>query len=99
MKHSEFRIGLEFWCREKQRRCTDVGSRVIIAISQEPHEVVALIPADSPTEAPQTRSYITDDASWLSGPPYQVAEQVFDKYDLEACSLDQERTPPRIAPR
>ena len=25
------------------------------------------------------------DPSWLSGPPYAVAEVVFDEYDLMAC--------------
>ena len=28
-----------------------------------------------------------DDTSWLNGPPYAVCETVFDKNDLEACTL------------
>jgi hypothetical protein len=28
-----------------------------------------------------------DDESWYNGPPYAVAESVFDEYDLEGCSL------------
>jgi hypothetical protein len=28
-----------------------------------------------------------DDPSWYNGPPYAVAELVFDEYDMEACSL------------
>lgn len=28
-----------------------------------------------------------DDLSWLSGPPYAVAEIAFDEYDLEGCHL------------
>ena len=28
---------------------------------------------------------IDDDASWLNGPPYAVAELVFDEYDLPVC--------------
>ncbi|MGH6899756.1 MAG: hypothetical protein ACREJ5_24935 [Geminicoccaceae bacterium] len=28
-----------------------------------------------------------DDSSWFNGPPYAVAEQVFDEYDIEACWL------------
>ena len=32
MQHSEFRIGAVFRCGEKRWRCTDVGSRVIVAI-------------------------------------------------------------------
>ena len=29
---------------------------------------------------------MTDDPDWLIGPPYKVAEVVFDEYDVEACS-------------
>ncbi len=32
MQHSEFRIGAVFRCGDKRWRCTDVGSRVIVAI-------------------------------------------------------------------
>lgn len=27
-----------------------------------------------------------DDSSWLNGPPYAIAETVFDEYDIEGCS-------------
>ena len=36
MKVSDFKIGLEFWMSGKQYRCTDVGSRVIVAIHLDP---------------------------------------------------------------
>jgi hypothetical protein len=29
-----------------------------------------------------------DDASWYNGPPYAVAESVFDEYGQGGCSLD-----------
>lgn len=29
-----------------------------------------------------------EDASWYNGPPYAVAETVFDEYDLDECQLD-----------
>ncbi len=32
MQHSDFSIGLEFYCGGNRWRCTDVGSRVIVAI-------------------------------------------------------------------
>jgi hypothetical protein len=32
MKHSEFVIGLEFWMSGARWRCTDVGTRTVIAI-------------------------------------------------------------------
>ena len=40
MKHSEFQIGTEFFTAEGKWRCTDVGTRVIVAISLEPREIV-----------------------------------------------------------
>ena len=30
---------------------------------------------------------MSDDPSWLIGPPYKVAEAVFDEYDIQGCSL------------
>ena len=29
-----------------------------------------------------------DDKSWCNGPPYAVAESVFDEYDMDGCSPD-----------
>lgn len=28
------------------------------------------------------------DPSWLKGPPYAVAEHVFDEYDMDGCSKE-----------
>jgi hypothetical protein len=33
---------------------------------------------------------MTDDPSWLHGPPYGVVEHVFDEDSVEACTLEQE---------
>ncbi len=65
MRHEAFRIGLEFECGGRQWRCTDKGTRTVIAIALE----------------------YPEDPSWYNGPPYAVAETVFDEYDLEACVL------------
>ena len=65
MQHGDFYIGLEFYTATGRWRCTDAGTRVIVAIQ-----------FDAP------------DASWYNGPPYSVAESVFDEHDLEGCSLD-----------
>ncbi|WP_218511996.1 hypothetical protein [Variovorax sp. dw_308] len=35
MNHSDFTIGGEFWCGGAKWRCTDKGTRVIIAIKLE----------------------------------------------------------------
>ena len=85
MKHDEFHIGLEFWCGGRRWRCTDVGSRVVIAICLEPHEVVTVARTGLTTAATTTRA-ITDDASWFEGPPYAVAEEVFDEHAIDGCS-------------
>ena len=39
MKHSDFAIGDEFWCGGRQWRCTDIGTRVIVAIRLDAVEV------------------------------------------------------------
>ena len=65
MTKGDFRIGLEFHTATGKWRCTDIGTRVIVAIKLD-----------------QT------DESWYNGPPYAVAESVFDEYDFGGCSLD-----------
>lgn len=55
--------------------------------SLEPHEVVSLI-ADP--QGRSKRTHVTDDSSWLSGPPYGVPEHVFDESDIQGCSLDRD---------
>lgn len=32
MKHSEFEIGQNFFCNDEEWKCTDIGTRVIVAI-------------------------------------------------------------------
>ena len=65
MRHEEFKIGMEFTTAGglSRWRCTDIGTRVIVAIQIEPGK----------------------DPSWYNGPPYAVAEFVFDEDDIVAC--------------
>ena len=87
MTPKDFHIGLEFWCCGKLWRCTDIGSRVVIAISLEEHEVVS---SEQDTNAPGKRierRYMSSDPIWLDGPPYGVVEHVFDEDSLKVCSL------------
>ena len=63
MQRTDFEIGLEFECGGKRWRCTDLGTRTVIAIALE----------------------YPEDPSWYNGPPYAVAEAVFDEYDIKAC--------------
>lgn len=65
MRHADFVIGREFRCGGRDWRCTDVGTRTVIAVALG-------MPAD-----------------WYTGPPYIVAETVFDENDLPGCELVQ----------
>ncbi len=64
MKKEDFKIGQEFFTDTGKWRCTDIGTRTIVAIKLD-----------------------KDDKSWYNGPPYAVAEEVFDEYDFEGCDL------------
>ena len=87
MKLIDFRIGIDFWCGGRQWRCTDVGTRVVVAISLEPHEGLGHPPRAEGEHPGPIEHYVTDDPSWLVGPPYAVVEHVFDEGDLAACSV------------
>lgn len=89
MKHSDFVIGKSFWCGGREWRCTDIGTRTIIAICLDDHEVVtvSLGPVREETRRTITRSEAEADG-WFNGPPYAVAEHVFDEYDQHPCAFD-----------
>jgi len=87
MTHKEFRIGLEFWCGGRRWRGTDVGSRVVVAICLDPHEVMSLEEDSNAPGKRRERRSNTDDPAWFNGPPYAVVEFVFDEYSLPSCSL------------
>jgi hypothetical protein len=86
MNHDEFRIGLEFWCGGRRWRCTDVGKRTVVAICLESHEVVSITRGNGEGGVSE-RITMTDDDSWFVGPPYAVAEEVFDEYSIQGCSF------------
>src|SRR5690242_6343001 len=90
MNHSDFQIGIEFWCGDNRWRCTDIGTRVVVAISLEPHEVTDYVPSADGVSPGTIQRRITDDPSWLVGPPYAVVERVFDEYSMLGCSLARE---------
>jgi hypothetical protein len=70
MRHEDFKIGMLFECSDHRWRCSDIGSRTVVAFRLD-HE---------------------DDPSWYKGPPYAVAETVFDEYDQEGCEALDEAT-------
>jgi hypothetical protein len=90
MRQDEFSIGDEFWCAGKRWRCTDIGTRVIVAICLEPRELVRMTRDLQDKTTYRHERFISDDPRDLNGPPYGIAESVFDEYDIEACSVDPE---------
>ena len=89
MRHEEFRIGMEFWCGGRRWRCTDVGTRVVVGVCLEAHEVVTVTGKPGASGTTTTRTIAADD-SWFAGPPYAVPEEVFDEHSMDACSLSPE---------
>jgi len=83
MKHSDFSTGLEFYTGEAKWRCTDIGTRTIIAIRVDQVTVT-----HSDGKGNRTSEIVTDDPSWFNGPPYAVAEFVFDEYSFAVCCLN-----------
>lgn len=78
----EVEIGDHFRSGGGAFRCTDKGSRTIAAIRVDEVTVAS--------SGGETRVLSYDEASrdgWFNGPPYAVAEVVFDEDDLEGCDL------------
>jgi hypothetical protein len=79
MKLSEFKIGEEFTMGEHRLRCTDIGTRVIVAIKVSPVNIIRdgkkIILTHEEAEA----------EGWFNGPPYAVVEYVFDEDGQEIC--------------
>ena len=89
MTHKEFQIGAIFWCSGRRWRCTDIGTRTVIAMRIDQMEVGGTDPA-------LRRSLDYDAAAaegWFNGPPYAVSETVFDEYDIEGCTSSAEHDP------
>jgi hypothetical protein len=83
MQHGEFRIGGEFTCGGKRWRCTDIGTRVIVAICLEPRDMVRMWYEDGQR---REERYVSADPRDLEGPPYGVVEHVFDENDIQDCT-------------
>ena len=82
MEHREFVIGEAFRCGDQLWRCTDIGTRVIVAIRLDGVDV-----GGSTSESWRTLNRTEAEAQgWFNGPPYAVAESVFDEDDMQGCS-------------
>jgi hypothetical protein len=89
MQFSDFRLGMEFLTKGRDGpsrwRVTDLGSRTVIAIRVEPVEI-ATHDANTGETTPRTLTKAEAEADgWFVGPPYAVAEMVFDEEDIEGC--------------
>jgi hypothetical protein len=82
MELNEFVIGETFRTEAGAFRCTDIGTRVVVAVKLGPRSVTR---AEKVDDEWRHTTRMDDDPSWLNGPPYAVEEVVFDEYDLPAC--------------
>lgn len=91
MQHADFQLGTEFFTATGKWRCTDIGTRVIVAISLEPRTMTRVRRGESGERIAE--SFLSDDPRDLAGPPYMVAEHVFDEYDPEGCYTTADEVP------
>ena len=82
MELSDFVIGETFCTHHGAFLCTDIGTRVVVAVKLGPREIAR---AESVDGELRITKWIDDDASWLNGPPYAVEEVVFDENELLGC--------------
>lgn len=84
MKLADFKVGGEFRCGDGEFRCTDIGARAVIAIRLDHVDVAGT--------APRTLNRMEAEAEgWFNGPPYAVAEYVFDEEDQKGCRVGRRR--------
>jgi len=92
MKHSDFKLGTRFTCGQRKWLVTDLGARTVIAVcltASSANDYARGLPEDKQDEmwdrdpggAPEV------DPSWLHGPPYALAEHVFDENDVKGCEV------------
>ena len=82
MELRDFVIGETFWTHTGAFRCTDIGTRVVVAVQLGPRVIGRAERLDGEL---QITKRIDDDPSWLNGPPYAVEEVVFDENELLGC--------------
>lgn len=80
MRIEDFRIGEEFTCGERRYLCTDIGTRVVAAIRVDAVEV-----GSSDGQRKTLDRAGAQAEGWFNGPPYAVAEVLFDEDDREGC--------------
>jgi hypothetical protein len=81
MQHLEFKVGGIFRCDGRLWRCTDIGARTIVAIRIDRVEVGGSLALRRTLSRAGAKA-----EGWFNGPPYAVAESVFDENDIKGCS-------------
>ncbi|MGU3588302.1 hypothetical protein ACLBYF_04150 [Methylobacterium brachiatum] len=86
MDLSDFRIGGEFTTADGRRRwrCTDIGTRTVAAIRIDEVEMATLVPGN-PVATRIVPGAEAEAEGFFIGPPYKVAEHLFDEDDREGC--------------
>jgi|SRR5215510_10094465 len=81
MKHNEFKIGEDFKLGFQTWRCTDIGSRTIVAIRIDEITIV-----ENHVFKRTLKQEEAETSGWFNGPPYAVLEYVFDEHQIETCT-------------
>lgn len=84
MDLSEFTIGGEFICSGRRYRCTDIGTRTVVAIQVDESTIGGIGP-DGPLPTRTIPGAEADAMGLFNGPPYGVLEHLFDEDDREIC--------------
>lgn len=84
MTLDQFAIGGEFLCGGRRWRCTDVGTRAVTAIRVDAVEAMRRMLGEEPQSRPLDGAQ-AEAEGWFNGPPYAVAEIVFDEDDQIVC--------------
>lgn len=87
MEHKDFRVGMEFTTADGGRRwrVTDVGVRTVVAIRVDQVEIATSEGKGAPLRHETLSGAQAEEQGWFNGPPYAVAEHVFDEDGLEDC--------------
>lgn len=90
IKPEHFKIGQIFWCAGNKWKCTDIGTRVIVAISLEPQTLISSSPNPENPKIHIQTEFTTSEPYVYDGPPYMILETVFDEDDLQGCYFNPE---------
>jgi hypothetical protein len=86
MTHAEFTLGLTFWCGGRRWRCTEIATRTIKAI---PFDSIKIVESGPNWRRERTLTHEeAEQQGWFNGPPYALAEYVFNENDIRGCSLN-----------